>query len=131
MICAVEVMAGTADDSPSLRRLLPFLPQGTGDAVSADSAYASKPDCTAAAMSGRTPIMSPRSDACHQRVWGICRHACAFREEHPGAFCKKYAMRDGVEGAFSAIKARLGGFVRALNKPNRAVELLSMAICTA
>ena len=54
-----------------------------------------------------------------------------FREAHPRVFCKKLAMRDGYEGAFSATRARPGGFVRALNKPNRAVELLSMAVCTA
>ena len=41
-ICAVDVMDGNANDSPSLRRLLPFLPQGTGSDVLTDSAYANR-----------------------------------------------------------------------------------------
>ena len=128
MICAVEVMAGTANDSPSLRRLLAFLPQGTGDVVLGDSAYANKPNCASVAGSGRTPIMAPKSNAVIGKS-GAYAAMLRFREEHPGTFYKKLAMRNNVESAFSAIKARLGGFVRALNKPNRAIELLSMAIC--
>ena len=57
-ICAVDVMDGTANDSPSLRRLLPFLPQGTGGDVLADSAYANKLNCAAVVKTGRTPIIT-------------------------------------------------------------------------
>ena len=57
-ICAVDVMDGTTNDSPSLRRLLQFLAHGTGGDVLADSAYANKLNCAAIAKTGRTPIIS-------------------------------------------------------------------------
>ena len=38
-ICAVAVTDDDANDSPALRQLRPFFPQGTGGDVPADSAY--------------------------------------------------------------------------------------------
>ena len=58
-ICAVEIIDGNANDFPSLRRLLSFLPPGTGAEVLADSAYSNKLNCAAVAKTGRTPIIPP------------------------------------------------------------------------
>ena len=127
-ICAVEIIDGNANDSPSLRRLLSFLPPGTGAEVLADSAYSNKLNCAAVAKTGRTPIMMPKSNSVIKE-FGAYATMLRFREEHPGTFYKKLGQRNNVESAFSAIKARFGGFVRALKKSNRAIELLSMTIC--
>ena len=127
-ICAVEVTKGESNDSPSMRRLLPFLSEGTGGDVLADSAYANRLNAKAIADTNRTPIMMPKKNSVI-KGFGAYAMMLRSREEHTRTFYKKLAQRNNVESAFSAIKRRFDSFVRAIKKPNRAIELVSMAIC--
>ncbi|MDE0090974.1 MAG: hypothetical protein OXP12_06425 [Thaumarchaeota archaeon] len=72
--------------------------------------------------------MNPKSNGV-ARGFGAYAKMLRFRRDHPRTFYEKPARRSSVEGAFSAIKARFGCFVRALKKRNRAVGPMSMAIC--
>ena len=111
------------------RRLRLFPPSGMGSDVLADSAYSNKLNCATVVKTGRTPIMMmPKSDSV---IKEFSAYATMLRlcEAHPRTFYTRLAQRNNVESAFSAIKMRFNGFVRALKKPNRTIELISMAIC--
>ena len=61
---------------------------------------------------GGTPILMPKSDSATS---GTGADADMLRSlgGHPGAFHKKFAMRNNAESTLASMKKRLGGIIRA------------------
>ncbi len=127
MACAAAVTPGKSNDSPYLRQMIETLPKGDGDVV-ADAAYGGVKNCNAIRDSGRRTVIDSKSNAV---IKGFNARAemLRFREEHPGTFHRILRLRNNVESAFSSMKARFGGVVRALREKTQSVELLTMIVC--
>ena len=126
-ICAATVTSGKDNDSPYLRQMIEMLPKGSGYVI-ADAMYGGKKNCNAIRDSGRTPIIEPKSGY-KIKGFGARAEMLRFFEEHPRTFYKILRLRNNVESAFSSIKARFNGMVRALKEHTQTVELLSKCIC--
>ncbi|MBI1658918.1 MAG: transposase [Thaumarchaeota archaeon] len=125
-VCAATVTPGDASDSPYPRLMVETLPEGDGD-VLADAAYGGIKNCNAIRDSDQRAIIDSKSNAI---IKFKARAAMLrFREAHPGTFHRMLRLRNNTESAFSSMKARFGGVVRALRQNTQPVELPSMCIC--
>ena len=113
VVTAVEVTVGAANDSP----MLPALVKTTAERfdmreVSADKAYLAASNLDAIEAVGAVPYVPFKCNskgegpASWRRMW----HLFSYQRE---AFLARYHQRSNVEAAFSMIKRKFGGAVRA------------------
>ena len=121
--CAAVVTPGKADDSPHLMAVIAMMPNGSGH-VPADAQYGGMENCQAARDGGRRPVIEPESG---YEIKGFNARAemLGFLGKRPGTFHKRLRKRNNVESAFSSMKERFGGAVRAVKTNARTVELPS------
>ncbi len=126
MACAAVVTPGKSNDSPYLRAMMETLPKGDGD-VSADAACGGVKNCNAIRDSDRRAVIDAKSNSVI-RGFNARAEMLRLREEHPGTFYRILRLWNNVESAFSSMKARFGGVVRALKEKIQSAELLSTTV---
>jgi transposase len=124
VITAVAVTEGSLNDSPLLPQLVAETSENfTLDEVLADKGYIGRRNLQAVADVGATPYIAFKKNNVGQgpELWRRMWHLFAF---HRPEFLEHYHLRSNVETAFSMVKRKFGGHVRARKPQSQFNEVL-------
>ena len=127
MIVTCEVTAGRRHGPPVFREMYGRIPQGRGHVI-LDAAYPARANCDAIELSGRDPVICPRSNSKPNGLHAMGEMPGWHRDD-PEEFGRIYHRRSLVETAFSVIKERFGAVARARTPAVRKLQLVLRCIC--
>ena len=135
VVTAVEATPFESADVKQLPHLLERTAQTFAiSEVSADKAYSDHKNAHVIVNVGGTPYIPFRSNSTglasskhkHDDIWNRLWHFYNFNRE---SFLKHYHKRSNVETAFSMVKAKFGGSVRAKSPVAQVNEVLCKVLC--
>ncbi|MBI2176393.1 transposase [Candidatus Woesearchaeota archaeon] len=129
VITAVEITKGTASDTPELPPLLETTAKKfIVEELSADLAYSSKANLQAVVDAGGFPYIPFKKNA-NPKGYNLWHKAYTYLMEHYDDFMAHYHKRSNVEALFSALKRKLGTYIKTKKDVAQANEILCKCLC--
>ena len=130
IVTGVDISGRTVNDSYFFKPLVKATAENFRiREVAADKAYLGRPNMELVEGLGGTPYIPFKSNNVEPKgdsIWSRMYHLFMFNREE---FAAHYHKRSNVETAFSAIKGKFGGHVRAKSDEGQVNEVLCKVLC--